>query len=172
MAVDTKFAKQGFLGLPAWAKGIVAVAVVGGVAYAVYKISKTAKGISENKGNRQEDRSWNKVFDQLNSNPATKATLTREQFITLANQAHGAMDGYGTDEDTLKRIFWQLKNDADFAGLSAAYGIRELHPGTGLGWLVDPYKGSLSGALTNELGVANVMEINKLLASRKIKYII
>jgi hypothetical protein len=172
MAVDTKFAKQGFLGLPPWAKGVVAVAVVGGIAFAAYKISKNIKGVSENKGNRQEDRSWNKTFEQLNSNPATKATLGVEQFKTLANQAHTAMDGYGTDEDTLKRIFWQLKNDADFAGLSAAYGIRELHPGAGIGWLAGSYKGSLSGALTSELGASYIMEINKLLASRKIKYVI
>jgi hypothetical protein len=165
------FAKQQFTTLPTWAKGVIAVAVIGGVAFATYKFYKLIKDTSGGKaaGDRQEDRGWNKEFDNLNSNPNTKATLTQAGMLAAANALHAAMDGYATDEDAIVSIFKnQVKNSADFAGVSAAYGIRELSSGT---WNPAPnFKGTLAGALSEELSQYWKDLINKDLASKKITY--
>jgi hypothetical protein len=164
------FAKQQYSTLPPWAKGAIAVgvlAVIGVVGYTIYKkLKDTTSGKAS--GDRQEDRGWNKEFDNLNTNPSTKATMSQAQMLAFATTLFTAMDGYGTDEDTIAGIFKQMKNNADFAGVSAAYGVRELSSGR-----MNPepnYKGGLSGALASELSQSWKDIINKDLASRKITY--
>ena len=53
MAVNTKFAQKSFLSLPPWAKGVVAIAVVGGIGYAVYKLSQL-KQTDDEKSDKDE----------------------------------------------------------------------------------------------------------------------
>jgi len=164
------FAKQQYTTLPPWAKGAIAVIVIGGIALAGYKVYKMIKNVGSGKtqGDRQEDRGWNQEFDNLNTNPSTKATLSKAQMLAFATTLFTAMDGYGTDEDTIVGVFKNVKNNADFAGISAAYGIRELSSG-----YLNPepnYKGGLSGALASELSQTWKDIINKDLASKKITY--
>ena len=164
------FAKAGFMNLPPWAKGAV---VVGGLAltgFIIYKVVKKAKDTlsGKAKGDRQEDRGWNKEFDKLNGEPATKATITQAQMLSFANSIHTAMDGYQTDEDAIVAVFKNLKNDTDFAGVSAAYGTRVVSSGK---WNVAPdFNGTLAGALTDELSQHWKDLINKDLAAKKITY--
>ncbi len=134
--------------LPPWAKGVVAIAGTGVAIFAGVKIYGALKGLNKDKGNRSESSGWNKELDKLNSNPATRSTLSKLQADTIANQMFGAMDGLGTDEETLYRSARQIKNDADWAAVNAAYGIREVS--SGLFW-EKPFRGTLSGALSNEL---------------------
>jgi hypothetical protein len=164
------FAKASFMNLPPWAKGVIAVGVLGIVGYVGYKLYKGIIDQASGKaaGDRQEDRGWNKEFDNLNTNASTKATITQAQMLSFANSLHAAMDGYQTDEDGIVAIFKQLKNNADFAGVSAAYGVREVSSGK---WNPEPnFKGGLSGALSSELSQYWRDLINKDLASRNITY--
>lgn len=163
------YAKKEFTTLPGWAKGVIAVVIVGGVSFVAYKLYKGLKDKTSGKakGDRQEDRGWNKEFDKLNSNPSTKATMSQAQMLSYANSLHTAMDGLGTDEDAIIAVFKNVKNDADFAGLSAAYGTRVVNSGI---WGFSDYNGSLSGALTSELSLYWKDIINKNLASKKVTY--
>lgn len=187
--METKAATKTFTGLPSWAQGVIAVALVGGVAYLAYKLMKAPAKIKEGQGARQEDRGWNQEFDKLNSNPATKATLSKAQMSGIANSLFTAMDGYGTDFPAIVGAFTQIKNDADFAGVNAAYGIREVSSGR-----LNPepnLTGTLAQALTSELGANTTITglaspiyglyqiahnddqktvINKILAKNKVKY--
>jgi len=164
------FAKASFMNLPTWAKGVIAVGVLGAVGFIGYKIYKSIESRTGGKpaGDRQEDRGWNKEFDNLNSNASTKATITQAQMLALATKLFTAMDGYGTDEDAIVNVFKQIKNNADFAGVNAAYGVREVSSGR---FNPEPnYKGPLSGALTSELSQYWLDLINKHLASKNITY--
>ena len=162
------FAKESFKGLPDWAKGVIAIAVVGGIAFIAYKLYKKGKDIKEGKGNRQEEKGWNKELDELSSNPATKPTLSQAQMAAFANSLFIAMDGYATDEQGIISIFKNVRNNADFAGINAAYGIREISSGR---FNPEPnYKGNLIGGLASELSQYWRDEINKDLASKKITY--
>ena len=54
---NTSFAKQSFQGLPQWAKGIIAIAVVGGVAYLGYKLyDAVISGASSQKKEGREEK--------------------------------------------------------------------------------------------------------------------
>jgi hypothetical protein len=78
------------------------------------------------------------------------------------------MDGYGTDEEQIYGVFKNIKNDADFAMIQNAYGIREISSGA---WNPEPnFKGTLSGALTNELSASEKDVLNNILAQKKITY--
>lgn len=157
-------ATKTFQGLPQWAQGVIAVGILGGVGYLIYKLNQASK----NKNQREEDRNWNKAFDTLNSNPKTKSNYSKEQLLSFANSIEQAMQGYGTDEAAISRVIRQMKNDADFAGLSAAFGVRTISTGA-----LNPepnFKGTLSGALTNELSNAWVTSLNKALEKQGIKY--
>ena len=160
------FAKAGFMSLPPWGKGVLIVGGLGLTGFIIYKIVKAASG--EQKGNRQEDRGWNKEFDKLNAEPATKATITQAQMLAFAGTLFTAMDGYQTDEDAIVAVFKNLKNDTDFAGVSAAYGTRKVSSGR---FNIEPdFDGTLSGALTSELSQYWKDLINKDLAARKMTY--
>lgn len=148
--IDTKFAKESFTGLPAWAKGAIAIAVVGGIGYLVYSLIKKGKDIKESKGNRDEVKTVGSELDKLNSNSSTKQTLSASDASAIANKLFATMDGYGTDTTTIEGQLKRLKNQADWLAVRSAYGIREVSSGR---FNPEPnYKGTLEGALTTELG--------------------
>ena len=168
MAVDTKFAQKSFLGLPPWAKGVVAVAVVGGIAYGVYAISKALKDKKENKDDEEEQKGWASEEEKIEKDPKRKSTLSSASLSSKANKIFAAMDGYGTDEEAIISVFRSLKTDGDFIGLQKAFGIRTIDSG-----YLNPtpnFKGTLNAAITDELSNYYKQRINKILTDKKIKY--
>jgi hypothetical protein len=165
--VDTQFAKTGFMALPPWAKGVIAIGVGVGIYVIVKKVGQAPKKIKAGAGNRDEDKEMNKLFDNLETQ-GKKATLTPAQMSQYANQLHTAMDGYGTDEDSCKRILCKAKNDADVIGIIKSYGTREVSSGN---WNPSPnYKGNLGGALNDELSDYWIRAINKCFKAKGIKH--
>ncbi len=185
---------QIFGNLPPAARGVIAVVIVGGVAFIGWKIYK---GIQQRKileGSRKENDAVKSELSTLSANPATKGTLNEAQLAGLANKIHSAMDGYGTDNKAIVAAMAQLKNDADVLGLIKAYGIRKISSGKGNP--APDFEGGLSAAITEEMpqtgyGVLNyallavnpvaglaalsngdigINTINKLLEAKKIKY--
>lgn len=167
------FLKKSYMNLPPATRGLVTLVGLGVGIFVVYKIYKSVAGtlsgeVTPQQAGAREDKGWASEADALNQNPATRATISKAQAQSFAQIIFTAMDGYGTDEDAIIGVFKQLKNDADFAMLSSAYGVREVSSGA---WNPEPnYKGTLSGALTSELSQSYKDEINKILAGKKIKY--
>lgn len=185
---------QIFSELPPMARGIIAVALIGGAGFLVYRIYKEIQKNQSLAGAKKEGDAVKSELNTLNSNPSTKATLNQAQLAGLANKIHAAMDGYGTDNKAILAAMAQLKNDADVLGLISAYGVRKISSGS-----LNPapnFEGTLTAALTEEVpqtgyGVLNyallavnpiagvaainngdigVNSINKLLEQKKIKY--
>ena len=175
--------------IPPWAQGAVIVIITAGVGLLSYRIWKGIKNKQSQQGSLQEDRENNQQLNVLNSNNATKQTISADQAAQMANQLFSAMDGYGTDFKAIFSVFSQMKNDADFLAVSNAYGIREISSGklnpepnftgtmsgalatelgssiSGLGWLV-PYYGLYQIAIKDDEPTI----INKVLAKNNIKY--
>lgn len=167
-ASTKKFAQDATMSLPGWAKGVLAIGILGGLGYIAYRILRAPKDIKAGQGNRQEDLGWNKEFDQLNTNAATKATISKAQMAAYANSLFAAMDGVGTDNEAIIAVFAKIQNDADFAGINAAYGVRELSSGK---WNPVPnFKGTLTAALTDEVPMVIKEGINNIMAKKKITY--
>lgn len=167
------FLKKSYMNLPPATRGLVTLVGLGVGIFVVYKIYQSVSGtlsgeVTQQQAGAREDKGWATEADTLNQNPATRSTISKAQAQSFAQSLFTAMDGYGTDEDAIIGVFKNLKNDADFAMVSNAYGIREVSSGA---WNPEPnYKGSLSGALTSELSQSWKDEINKILAGKKIKY--
>lgn len=167
------FLKKSYMNLPPATRGLVTVVGVGVGLYVAYKIYQSIAGTlsgveTQQSAAAKEDRGWAGEVDKLNQNPATKATISKAQAQSFAASLHAAMDGYGTDENAIISVFNNLKNDADYAMIFNAYGVREISSGA---WNPSPnFKGTLSGALTDELDAEYKTKINNLMASKKIKY--
>jgi len=156
-----------FTQLPPWAKGVVVVGVLAGAAYALHKISTLPKNIKEGKGSRDQENAEIKEQQQLQQQ-GKKATLTKSQMASIANVVFNAVDGWGTDEDAIITQMKKIKNDLDYLGVSTAWGIREVSSGR---FNPEPnFKGTLAGALQNDLSNYWIRKINTDFYKKKMTY--
>jgi hypothetical protein len=155
-----------FKELPTWAKGVVALIVVGGAGVIIYTIYKKVANIVGDKNDRQQLAAEK---DEL-SNIKPPATISKGQAEAMANAIFTALDGYASDEDAVNTQFSKLKNNADWLLLSQAYGTREVSSGR-----LNPapnYTGTLIGALNDELSASERAEANAILRKNGVTYTI
>jgi hypothetical protein len=154
--------------LPPATRGPIALAVVAGIGYAIYKIATAPGNLLESKPNRDQGKEEFKELDQLIAD-GKKPSISESQARAMGNAIHAAMDGYGTDEDAIVTQFNKLTNDADYLRLSTGYGVnREISSGR---FNPEPnYKGNLQGGLTSELSDYWIKKINSKLGSKGLKY--
>jgi len=153
----------GFKSLPSWAKGVIAVAALGGVIYLVFKISKKFNKDAHDIEKKQID---NELNDLKNTE---KQTYPNSQYNSFANQLEQAMEDFGTDEQAILKVFYQLKNDTDYLLLKKSFGVRPY-----MGGLFPPVitgqNYDMVEHLRQELSDYWIDKINSILKSKKIKY--
>lgn len=160
MKVDTKFAKESFTSLPSWAKGIVTVAVVGGVGYLIYKLIKSSSPDVK----REKEEAQQVEQELADSSRQVKASYPKSVYQGFANRIEEAGFDLGTDEEAIYNIFRKIKNNTDFLMLQDAWGKpnRTIYD-WGMGYPV-----SLSKFLTKELSASEISKINSILRANKI----
>ena len=144
-----------FNSLPTWAKGTIAVVVTAGVVIGVYySVKGIQKAIQnlDNRNNKDEVNASEDELTKLNKDPKTRQKITTVQAESYANAIDSMMNGYGTDSQGIKDIWYHVSNDADVQAIIKAFGIRTISSGN---WNPEPdFKGTLSGAMRNELDSA------------------
>jgi hypothetical protein len=168
MAVDTKFAQKSFLGLPPWAKGIIAIAVVGGVGYAIYKLSKIKKTPEEKSDKEEADAQTKELEAETKKKPLS---YPLSQYKTFANAIEEACNEEGTDEEAIYSTFRKLKNNSDYLALQKAWGnpTRFVTPS----WYIFYTTGrnyTLPQLLRNDMSSSEISKVNKILSNNGIKY--
>lgn len=162
-------------GLPPLAKTVIAitatVTVIGVGVLIYFKITNAMK----NAGNLKEKKDVSNALSELKAK-GIKPSYSPATYSQAANMVFTALDGYGTDKAVVKRVFENLKNDADFLSLMDAYGIREVNSGRG-NVIVANYKGTMAGAIADEygqdlLGRDEVKELNEILKKKNITYFV
>lgn len=144
---------------------VIKIVLIGIGIYFAYKL---AQNLIKTKPQREEIADASTELDKLNSQSATRQTISKSQAESLATTLHTAMDGYGTDEDAILSIFYKLKNNADFLALQKAYRTREISSGA---WNPEPnFKGTMAPSLRSELSNDWIKKINNLLIKKKITY--
>ena len=148
-----------------WGKkiGMVVGLIIAG--FIVYRVTKK---IIKEKDNREELQAGYNELDKFNQNPSTAQKITNFQAEQYANIIFTAVDGYMTDEDAVGKVFYKLKNNADFLALSKAFGIRKISSG-----YLNPepdYKATLTEAITIDFTVAEKKVLNTILSKKKIKF--
>jgi len=88
--------------------------------------------------------------------------LSSSQLIKMATDLFEALDGYGTNEETILSVFTKVKTNADFDNLVSAFGTRTISSGAGNVFVSD-FSGDLTACLRDELNSTEIAEINTLL---------
>jgi hypothetical protein len=147
---------------PPWAKGIIALAAIGG-GYLLYrgikKKSDQAKGIKTSSSSELPANINTDIKEQAKKTPLSYPLSVYE---TYAQDLYGAMYRFGTDEDTIFRIMGYMKNDADVLQLIKAFGVR---PAGGSQLFIG--NATLNEWFSDELDTTDIGIINKTLASKK-----
>lgn len=78
------------------------------------------------------------------------------QYKVYADTLYAAMDGIGTDNDAIYRVFQAMKNDLDIAKLILAYGVKEDE--------------TLAEWIIGDLRSSQIDKLNKILSSKGITY--
>lgn len=130
-----------------WAILIVLFVII--LFYAWNKISKLISGISS-------DISKNR------DNPVTSANLTHNGawYKNAADTLFNAMDGMGTDEDTIYGVFYEIDNQDDWNELVRKYDTRKLSNGPLMGSIT----GTLQVHLKSELTQSEITKCKNILA--------
>lgn len=146
-------------------KKIMKLIAIGVGVFLAYKFYQNWKA---NDGREDEVQEAYNELDTLNQNNATKQKITKYQAEQYANGIYTAVNGYGTDETSIEKIFWRLYNNADFLAVSKAYGIRKISSG-----YLNPepdYKGTMTESLHIDLSSYYLTRINNILKKKKIKF--
>jgi hypothetical protein len=162
MAINTKFAQKSFLGLPPWAKGVVAVAVIGVVGYAIFKVTQKL-GSTEEADRKEDNEVQQELQNEIKKKPATYAD---SQYRTFANTIETAGFDLGTDEDAIYSTFRKLKNNTDYLKLLTAWGKPNR---TVYEWGVGR-KMTLPQYIRWEMSDTEVKKVNDILQSKGITY--
>lgn len=122
----SRSSKQGFVTTlveetPSWAKGIVVVATIGGLAYLIYKLAKG--GLKSLKDAKEKGQLKSDANDLLNQ--GVKYSYLVSQYNTFADKIFSALKGASEDEDMIKAVMSSMKNDLDVLALIEAYGTRD-----------------------------------------------
>ena len=123
-------------------------AIIAGVA--IYFGSKLFKNLSK-KGSLIQTKEDILILQQTQ-----KQSYLDSQYTAYADVLFTAMDGFGTDEDAIFRVFTAMKNDLDIAKLINAYGLRKDE--------------SLAEWLQGDLSSSDMAKLNKILSTKGIKY--
>ncbi len=97
---------------------------VGGAVIGIVLLRKLVKSISSF-GSVEPERPQEAVIDD------SKSTISESQARVYANQLFDAMNGYGTDEDTIRGVFEKLSPE-DFKKVYNEYG-RKMYTSTFIG---------------------------------------
>lgn len=86
-------------------------------------------------------------------------TLPKTNYTLYANQLYTAMNGVGTDEETIYRVLAQLQSADDWYQLVKAFGSKKASS-----WF-SSFEGTLYDWLSDELNAKEMKKVNGILAN-------
>jgi hypothetical protein len=141
---------------------LVTVLVAGYAIFSIFQIVKK-KGLTDT-GIQDAKKDLKDLEKQ-----GLKPSYNNSQFETWASQLHKAMKDYGTDSDTVYRIFGNMKNKADILKLIEIYGKRPETGGLFAGHLTDQDL-SLAEQIQSDFSNSDIEKINKIFKSKRIDF--
>lgn len=159
-----------FKGLPKWAQGVIAVAVVGGIGYISFQIYKKVKAADANKASKDEIKSAEDEIKQLSSK--IKPTMTQTQLNNAVNGIKNAFLNYDRFTRTHVQPFYRelakVGNDLDMLNLIKAYKIQTIDF-PALKFTANDFTGGLTESVKNFLTDSEIDAANGMLARKGIK---
>lgn len=159
-------AEKTFVGLPKWAQGLIAVAVVGGIGISAYLIYKKIKDAAARRDSKKEVEDINADLN-AEIKAGKKLTIKPSEISGIANNLKTAFDGYGTDYSSILKNLAKVNNQLDLLAVIKSYGVRKINSGRGNP--ASDFEGTLGQALAEELSSAELNAVNLMLAKKGIK---
>ena len=94
------------------------------------------------------------VPNKPNRNKATQYTYGATQYLNFADTLFNAMNGTGTNEESIKRVMASMKTYDDVLALITAYGKRKWNVWEF--WDINPQPMTLAEALESELSTSDI----------------
>jgi hypothetical protein len=176
--------------LPTWSKGVIAV---GGLVAVYFAITQTLKRIKQAEANKKNREIIDKVEDDIETleKQGMKLTYMPSQYNQWSDAIAKTFSGCDWEQPLfptgfspwlpigfvgwsgsgakLANIMLKIKNDLDFAQLSASYGIRT-YDQCGFWPFSGEFTGSLPSAVSDELSEGEIVAINNYLKAQGITY--
>lgn len=133
------------------------------ILFLFYKFfGKIKNDIVDSKIKKQHKKDLNNLLSEHTSDPggivtSNVKTYDQAQYNLMADGLYRAMDGLGTDEDTIYAILSRLRTEADWYELVSAFGNKKSS------FPFSSFEDSLQGWLSDELGGSDKTKINTLL---------
>lgn len=153
---------KGYSNIPSGLKTALYIGIAAGGVYIAYRIYKNFSADAQREREQTKDIE-NELSDSIKAKPLT---YPKSQYSGFADTIQTAGFDAGTDEQAIYSVFYKLKNDSDYLALTAAWGkpTRTIYD-----WGM-AYKMTLPQFLRWEMSDTEVQKINKILASKNIKY--
>ncbi len=151
-------------GLPGWAKGVIAISLVGGIAVTAYLVYTNLQKIGDGKDYKDTVKDSNSELVDLSK--TEKPSFPDSQYSGWANSIFTMLtgcDGY-KNGPAVANILFQLKNTTDYLKLIKAFGVRDVE-----GCWSSDYKADLPTVLKKELMETTITTVNDIFARRGIK---
>lgn len=153
---------------------IIIAAGLGLSGYAIYRYFKNKA--DESQANQSAELATTEL--QNLAAKGIRPTYSQSQYENFSQQLVEAMNGCGTDEDTIYQVFGSLRNDADVLMLIKQFGVRYYQPcavSSPLSYAIwqfndKAYGGGLITWLGYDLDSDNIADINAILQGHGIKY--
>lgn len=131
-------------------KALVTVLAVVGIGAAAYFLFLKKKGERNGGGGNGGGGNGGGGGGQVN-----------QDFLPMANAIFDAMDGYGTNEETIETELKKLRSKSDWNALVNAFGTRTISSGK---WnFQDDFTGNLPECLNDELDSSEIQRVNQIL---------
>jgi hypothetical protein len=147
-----------FKGLPKWSQGLIAVAVVGGVAFVGYKIYKQFQSAKDSKDSNKVTNDANQELNNLVKG-GQKLSFPLANYSSAANTIQKLLDGcdsFGSEVAVVYEVIKVVKKPIDWYQLIKAFGTREV---ADCGWGKTKY--DLTSLLKDQLDTAGAYTISK-----------
>jgi hypothetical protein len=163
--------------LPSWSKGVVAVGGVAILAFIVWNAYRKIKDIKS----LQEALSVSKdAKEEANilQRKGIKASYSPTQYESFALKLVEAMNGCGTNLDSVKSVFESMKNKTDVLRLIETFGVRYYRPCPATDpvsyarYMYDEktFGGNIQTWLQYDLSQSEIRSINTILSSKNIDF--
>jgi hypothetical protein len=117
--------------------------------YIKQMITGAGKAVGESIGLSVTEETTKQDAQRLDSIPVDKKklSLSTQSYTNMAAQLYNAMQGTGTDHNTVVAVINAMKNQNEWNATIKAFGIKD---GQNLiGWLRSEYRGSVNDAIKN-----------------------
>ena len=131
-----------FKDLPQWAKGVIAVSLIGGIVYIAYKISKKVEDIKETLEVKDTVRDAKSMYNKLKKEGKKLSDSNYSAYSSLANYIQKQLDGceaITTEAMVVNSIIKLVKAPIDWYYLVSEFDVRDISYCGSFGQITEKY---------------------------------